>query len=199
MHDLFAKKPSDMQTLMLDNLVTRRTGWIAVLTLAAIAGSVVFACAAPFAALAALAALHMNRRDAFILVGITWVANQTVGYGFLDYPHTWDSFAWGIAIGASAMIATALAAETAKALRPFGWALSTLTSFAVAFAGYEITLYAATVVLPSDTSAFSLATVLYILKVNVVAFVALLVLQYAGTRSGLALPRPSAGVAPSAI
>jgi hypothetical protein len=188
-----------MQTPVPDNLVIRRAGWIAALTFAAVAGSLVFACATPFAALAAFAALHMNRRDAFIVIGLTWVANQTVGYGFLHYPRTWDSFAWGIAIGVSAMIATALVAEAGKALRSLGWALGTLTSFAVAFAGYETGLYAATAVLPSDTSAFSLAVVLYILKVNVVAFGGFLIVQYIGARSGLALPRPSAGIAPRAI
>ena len=36
--------------------------------------------------------------------------------------------------------------------------------------GYEISLYAATAVLPSDSSALSLAVVLYILKVNVSSF-----------------------------
>jgi hypothetical protein len=180
-----------------DNFAVRRAVWIAVLVAAAIGSSVVFACATPFAALAALAALHMNRRDAFIVSGVAWAANQIIGYGFLHYPHTLDSFGWGIAIGIAAIIATALAAVAGNALRPTGWALAVPASFAAAFAGYEISLFAATVVLP-DSSAFSLAVVLYILKVNVAAFVGLLVLQYAGARLGLALPRPSHGIAPTA-
>ena len=187
-----------MHTSAPDNLAARRAGWIAVLMVASIAGSVAFACATPFAALAALAAPYMSRRDAFVVTGVTWIANQAVGYGFLHYPHTFESFAWGLAIGAGAVAATALAAEIGSALRPFGWVPTTLASFAVAFAGYEVVLYAAATILPSDSSDFSLAVVLYILKVNVIAFGGLLLLQHAGARTGLAVSRPSADVAPTA-
>lgn len=140
----------------------------------------------------------MNRRDAFIVTGMTWVANQAVGYGFLHYPHTRDSFAWGIAVFAGATVATAFAAGAGNAVRPFGWVLTVLTSFAAAFAGYEITLFAAAAVFSSASSAFSLVLVLYILKVNIVALGGLFVLQYVGARTGLALPRALAGVAPTA-
>jgi hypothetical protein len=90
----------NMEILTLDRFGARRVGWIALLTIAAVAGSFIFACATPFPALATLAALHLHRRDAFILAGFVWIANQTIGCGFLHYPHTRDSFAWGIAIGA---------------------------------------------------------------------------------------------------
>lgn len=187
-----------MQTPALGSPASRRAVWIAILVLAAVGSSVVFACATPFAALAALAALYMNRRDAFIVTGITWVANQAIGFGFLHYPHSWESVAWGIAIGAGAMIATALAAGIGNTLRHLGLVLTLPASFAAAFAGYEIALYPATVALSSDSSAFSVPVVLYILKVNVVAFAGLLVLQYAGARIGLTPTRPSRGIAPSA-
>jgi len=73
-----------------------------VLTAAAILFSFAFACATPFPALTALAALHLRRSDALALTGIAWVANQAIGYGLLGYPQTWDSFAWGGVIGVSA-------------------------------------------------------------------------------------------------
>ena len=41
--------------------------------------SLVFACATPFVALVTLAALTMSRRDAFIVTGAVWLANQAVG------------------------------------------------------------------------------------------------------------------------
>jgi hypothetical protein len=188
-----------MQILALDGLGSRRAGWITLLTIATVAGSFVFACATPFPALAAVAALHMNRRDAFLLTGIIWFANQTVGYGFLHYPQTWDSFAWGGAIGAAAMIATGIAVGAERALRPSAWPLTMLVSFAAAFAGYEVALYAATAVLPSEPSVFGLAVMLYILEVNAIAFGGLLVLQYAGARIGLALPRQSVGPTATAV
>jgi hypothetical protein len=41
----------------------------------------------------------MRKREAFALTGANWFANQIIGYGCLHYPRTWDSFAWGAAIG----------------------------------------------------------------------------------------------------
>ena len=112
----------------LDSLGAHRIGWIGLLTVATIAASLVFACATPFPALAALAALHMKRRDAFALTAVVWGTNQIIGYGLLHYPQTSDSFAWGIAIGASAMIATALAAGAERAVRPYGRSAAMLAS-----------------------------------------------------------------------
>ncbi len=187
-----------MQVPPFDSLGVRRIGWIALLTVATIATSAVFACATPFPALAALAALHMSRRDAFALIAVIWGTNQLIGYGFLHYPQTWESFAWGIAIGAGAMIATALAAGTERIAHSCGWTGALLGSFAAAFAGYEIALRAATIVLPSHPDAFGAAVTLYVLKVNAVAFAGLLALQFIGARIGLATPRQAASPAATA-
>src|SRR4051812_29768671 len=86
----------------------RRTAWVVLLAGASVLTSFAFACATPFAALAALAALHLRRADAFGLVALAWLANQAIGYGFLHYPATWDSLAWGVMIGLATC--TALAA-----------------------------------------------------------------------------------------
>ncbi|HUN99269.1 MAG TPA: hypothetical protein VMU69_23940 [Bradyrhizobium sp.] len=182
-----------MQIPAFDRNPLRRVGCIVLLTTATVAGSFAFACATPFPALAAFAALHMNRRDAFILTGIIWIMNQVVGYGFLHYPQTWDSFAWGVAIGVAAVVATGIAARTKWTLRSLARPLIILGSFAAAFIGYEVVLYTATVVLPSEPSAFSPAVVGYILEVNAIAFAGLVALQYASVRIGLALPRQSVG------
>jgi hypothetical protein len=123
-----------MTTRVLGNYAVRRAGWIAALSIAAVAGSLLFACTTPFAALATFAALYMQRRDAFMVTGITWLANQLVGFGFLHYPHTWTTAAWGIAIGVSALVATALAAgshvfrHSSRPIFPKS-SLSNLTSF----------------------------------------------------------------------
>jgi hypothetical protein len=186
-----------MTTRVLGNYAVRRAGWIAALSIAAVAGSLLFACTTPFAALATFAALYMQRRDAFMVTGITWLANQLVGFGFLHYPHTWTTAAWGIAIGVSALVATALAAGINSVLRPYGWLATVPAAFAAAFAGCEIALYMATAVLPSGSGAFSLAVVLYILKVNAVALGGLFVLEYAAARLGLALPGLSVGAVPT--
>jgi hypothetical protein len=189
---------ADMQVPPRHDSASRRIGWIVLLTVATIAASFVFACATPFPALAALAALHMNRGDAFALTAVIWGTNQIIGYGLLHYPQSSDSVAWGIAIGAGAMIATASAAGAESATRSYGWAAATLASFASAFAGYEIALRAATIVLPSNPDAFGLAVTLYVLKVNALAFAGLLVLQFVGARIGLATPRDTSSPAVSA-
>lgn len=177
----------------LGNGAARRGAWIAALSIPAVAGSPLFACATPFVALATFAALYMQRRGAFIVTGIIWIANQAVGFGFLHYPHTWTTAALRMAIGVSALIATALAAGLNGVLRPFGW----LATVPAAFAAYEIALYGARAVLPSSSGAFSPAVVFYILKVNAVALGGLLVLEYAAARLGLALPRLSVAAAPT--
>jgi hypothetical protein len=187
-----------MQIASLDSLAARRIGWIALLTVATIAASFVFACATPFPALATLAALHMNRRDAFALIAVIWGANQIIGYGFLHYPQTPDSFAWGIAIGAGAMIATAIAAGAEKVVRPYGTIAAMPASFVLAFAGYEVMLRAAAAALPSHPDAFGMAVTLYVLEVNALAFAGLMALQFVGALIGLATPRHRAAPAATA-
>jgi hypothetical protein len=33
-----------------------------------------------------------------LLIGLFWLANQTVGFGVLDYPWTADCLAWGVGL-----------------------------------------------------------------------------------------------------
>jgi len=158
-------------------VAARRTAWIAVLTAAAILFSFAFACATPFPALAALAALHLRKSDALALTGIAWVANQAIGYGLLGYPQTLDSFAWGGVIGVSAFAATAAAFGAESFTRRAGRLVAATVSFAAAFTVYESALYSATVFLSSMPEAFSVAVVMYILRVNAFAFIALSLVQ----------------------
>lgn len=85
------------------------TLWILLLTVASTVTTLVLACATPFPALAALAALHMNRRDGVLLMLATWVASQAVGFGMLHYPHDATTLGWAVALGTAA-VASALAA-----------------------------------------------------------------------------------------
>lgn len=146
---------------------------LAVLAGVSVVSSLTLACAMPFVALAALAGLTGTRREAVTITAAAWIANQLVGYGLLDYPRTWDSFGWGAALGIAAVAATLTARTVAASLaaqpRWLGW----LAAFAAAFVLFEGPLVAATMVLPSGEEAFSLATVLYVLRINLVAFLAL--------------------------
>jgi hypothetical protein len=169
----------------------RRAAWIGILTASTILGSFIFACATPFAALAALAALFLPRRDAVALMIFNWLANQGVGYIFLHYPQTWDSFAWGGAIGLAALAAVPAAWWAEGLARPVGRSVSTVAAFIAAFVGYEVVLYAATAVLPAG-GGFSASVIFYILEVNGAGFAGLLVLQGLGQMTGMALSRPAA-------
>ncbi len=148
--------------------------------------SLAFACATPCAGLAAVAGTKMRRRDAFIVAMLAWLTNQALGYFILGYPRTWDSFAWGAAIGIAAAFATFIASESTRWM---GTALKgSATAFVCAFIVYEGALYAATSILPSSEAAFSLPIVARILEVNAAAFVGLLVLQRRSMTFGLQAP-----------
>ncbi|MES2494678.1 MAG: hypothetical protein V4618_01060 [Pseudomonadota bacterium] len=84
--------------------------WIVLLTLASTATTLLLACATPFPALAALAAVHMRRADGLALMLLAWVASQAVGFCLLDYPLEAKTFAWGVSL-ATAAVAAVLAAQ----------------------------------------------------------------------------------------
>lgn len=88
--------------------------WISVMAAASIASTLVFACAMPFEALAAFAALHFGRRDGVLLTALCWAANQAIGFGLLHYPVEFTSLAWSPGLLLAA-IASLFAARRAAA------------------------------------------------------------------------------------
>jgi hypothetical protein len=168
-----------------------RWAWIGLLGGSSIGFSLVFACATPFVALVTLAAINMNRRDAFLVTVSVWLANQAVGYGILGYPRTPDSFAWGAAIGVAALLALLAARSVCHQLVQRHAIVTTAAAFAIAFVVYELTLYVSAFWLPSSEAAFSWPIVLYILQVNAIALGALFVLCYVASLLGL--PRSDLG------
>lgn len=172
--------------------VARRWAWIGLLGSASIGFSLVFACATPFVALVTLAALSMTRRDALIVTGAVWLANQAVGYGILDYPRTFDSFAWGVAIGLAALLALAVARTIGERFERSGPVISTGLAFVSSFAVYELGLYAASFVLAGTDTASSWPIVGYILQVNALGLGGLIVLKLIAASVGLATRTASA-------
>ena len=71
----------------------KTAAWPATLAGATILGSLALACVFPFAAIAALAALTLDRRSGIALVGAVWAANQAVGFLLMNFP--WDAQAVG--------------------------------------------------------------------------------------------------------
>jgi hypothetical protein len=168
--------------------------WLALLVCASVAFSLGFACATPFAAFSTAAALTLNRRDAFLLTGTVWLANQFVGFTVLRYPWTITSFAWGIAIGAAAILATLAARWTTRALHKAVWTGRYLAAFAAAFAVFEGVLFMVSLVVLGGTEDFTPAIVGWIFVLNASALIGLFELNWLAMKIGLipTLPtRPS--------
>lgn len=169
--------------------VFRTSLWIVVVSGASILFSLALACATPFAAMAAVAGTFLALRPAVALVVFAWLVNQAVGYLVLGYPTTWDSFAWGGAIGIAAL--AGLAAVIGLGSRIGNAATVLLAGFLAAFAAYELVLFAFTAVLPSGDGVFSFAVVLLIFWTNVVAIGLLLALHVAAVAAGFLSPTAS--------
>ncbi|MDP9008230.1 MAG: hypothetical protein M3N91_05910 [Pseudomonadota bacterium] len=170
-----------------DSAFFRRAAWGGILTVVTVVSTLAVACGMPFAALGTLAALYLPRRDAFVLIGVNWIANQAIGFGFLHYPLNWDCYRGGINLLAAAVAGTAAAMLAQQALRKAGAALAVIGAFAAAFVTYEVLLFAIT---PWRSGGdFAMPVVRYILYVNAIAFAGLLLLQTAAIAVGLAAPR----------
>ncbi len=128
--------------------------WVALLTLASAVGTLGFACAAPFVALAAIAATRMSARAGFAMMGLVWAVNQAIGFGLLGYPHDPTTIAWGAGI-LSAALAAVIAARWGERAVTGGPALRVATAYGTGFVGFKATLLAWSVVLGGVHTALS--------------------------------------------
>lgn len=111
--------------------------WVALLTAASTATTLALACATPFPALAALAAVHMRRRDGAALMLLAWLASQCVGFFLLGYPRDGSTLAWGFALGTAA-VGSALAGYAAvRALNYRSVAARLSLAYAAGFTAYK--------------------------------------------------------------
>ncbi len=164
----------------------RRALWLVLIVIGGAGFSLFFACATPFAALATLAALNMDRREGIIAVVVAWLANQAIGYGMLGYPLTGNSLAWGAAIGLAALLGYG-AARAFSSDRPVRLAVS--LPFVAAFAVYEVSLYVAGFVLGTEPAAFAFAVVRHIAEINAVALIGLWTVSQLVISTGLGTSR----------
>jgi hypothetical protein len=163
----------------------RQRLWLALLVVATLAFTSVFACAAPFAGLGAVAALTLSRRDALLVTLGVWLANQLAGYVALGYPWTVNSVAWGVAIGVAAVLGTIAARWAILRLAAAPQLVRAAAALVVAFAVYEAAIFAVAVAWLGGTEAFAPSIVNRILATNVVALGGLYGLNLLGTAVGL--------------
>jgi hypothetical protein len=171
------------------DLAWRRPLWISLLVLASLVLSLGFACAVPFAAFAAIAALTLSRRDAFALVGAVWFANQLAGFTIHHYPLTPSTFAWGAALGAVALAAT-LTAQWVKHRLPKTSGAVAVAAFLATFAVYEGSLFVISLFVGSGISNFTPSILRRILAINFAAFAALYLIHRLGVFAGLSKEPP---------
>lgn len=165
----------------------RRPLWISLLVAASVAFTLGFACATPLAAFAALAALTMTRRDALLLIGLVWLANQSVGFGVLHYPWTEDCLAWGAGLGVVALLSVLGAEFVARRSIALNGILTLTLVFLVAFGVYEGLLFIASMTFQSGVEDYTAAIVGRIFAINAVAFLGLLAANWLSVSVGLVL------------
>lgn len=122
---------------------------IALLAGASILATFPLACATPFAAFAVVAALMLPLRTAMLAMATVWLLNQAIGFGLLEYPQTSNAAAWGIVMGAAALLATAAAAIVVKGVRS-NVVLAAVLGLAASYAAWELALLAASRVLGGE-------------------------------------------------
>jgi hypothetical protein len=165
----------------------RRPFWIPLLVATSVAFTLGFACATPLAAFAALAALTMTRRDALLLIGLVWLANQCVGFAVLHYPWTADCLAWSVGLGMIALLSALGAEFVAMRFIALNGILASTLVFLTAFGVYEGLLFIASTIFQSGVEDYTPAIVERIFAINAVAFLGLLVANRIGVSAGLVL------------
>ncbi|HTV88137.1 MAG TPA: hypothetical protein VME41_03885 [Stellaceae bacterium] len=162
--------------------------WSVLLIVGSVALSVGFACATPFAAFAALAALTLPRNEALMAAGGVWLANQAVGFAFLHYPLTANCLGWGVALGVGIVIAALTAREVASRLANTGPIAVGIAGFLAAFLAHQMSLLVIAAALLGGVEAFQPAIVERIFAVNAAAFVGLAAAGWFAERAGIIAP-----------
>jgi hypothetical protein len=134
--------------------------------------SFAFACATPFAAFAALAAAMLPLSSAVPVVTAAWIVNQAIGFGVLGYPIELNTFLWGFAIGAAALIATAVSALVLRLVSTIGRPVELALALLAAYVAYEAVLFAFTPAL-GGVGAFTIAIIARIGLLNVLWMIGL--------------------------
>lgn len=144
-----------------------------------------FACAVPFAALAALTAVSTDRRSGFILMTALWFSNQVIGFALLDYPLELSCVGGGLMLGISALLSLFGAQLAIYALRRANAFIQAGAALVCAFCAYEGGLYAGTVATASNEGAFCAPVIEQIAVLNAGSFAVLFCLYRALLAAGV--------------
>ncbi|WP_010184956.1 hypothetical protein [Sphingomonas sp. PAMC 26605] len=169
--------------------------WILLFTIASTLTTLIFACATPFPALAALAAVHLDRRDGVLLMLAAWAVSQAIGFCALGYPWDAATALTGVAIGTAA-IAGALVASVANRLVPLRAPVARLAiAYVLAFATFKLGILLWAPAIGHTDAALSLP----ILQRQFVRYAAILAGFYALYRVLIAVGVPAPDAAPRTV
>lgn len=121
--------------------------WMMILTMAVIGGTFALSCVTPFCRSCSCSGGTVGLRASLRTVTVVWFANQVVGFGFFHFPHTANTFLWGVAIGGAALVTTIVASIVMKYASSWAAPLRLSLALLLSFGVYEMTLLAATVLL----------------------------------------------------
>jgi len=173
-----------MQTSPSPVLDWRRPVWALVLVTASVLFSLAFACATPFAALCAVAACTLPRRDAYGVAGLAWAANQVIGFTCLHYPWTANCLGWSAAIGLSVLLCTLTARWVRQRMIHMAPAAAWVLAFLAAFTALEAALAASSLAL-GGIEDFTPSIVAQIFVMNAGAWMSFFALSWAGAFVGI--------------
>lgn len=132
-----------------------RNLWIGLMTVASTVTTLVLACATPFPALAALAAVYVRRAEALLLIAAAWGASQVVGFCVLDYPVDANSVAWSAGLGTSAIVSLLVAQLSIRQLGTVHVIGRLIVAYVAAYVGFKVAVFGWTLALDSGWAAFS--------------------------------------------
>jgi len=114
---------------------------VALFTAASAVTTMALACATPFPALAALAAVYLRRGAGAALVLLAWGVSQVVGFGLHHYPHTPSTIGLALTLGVAALVAEAAAQTVAKGRNE---AVRLALGYGAGFVAFKLTVLAGT-------------------------------------------------------
>jgi hypothetical protein len=150
--------------------------WMLILTIAVIGATLTLSCVTPYAALAVALAGTVGLRASLRIVTVVWLANQIVGFVFFHFPHTANSFLWGITTGGAALVTTIVASVVMKYASAWATPLRLGITLVLAFGVYEMALLAASGLL-GGWETFRPAIVGQLAFINVISLAGMIVLN----------------------
>jgi len=176
-----------METTMTGSVSTAHasTLWIVLLTVASTATTLVFACATPFPALAALAALHMRQRDGLILMLLSWLVSQAVGFGLLGYPREPQTFLYAVDLLTAALGSALAAYAVLRRMERASFAVRLIAAYVAAFVAFKLVALVWALFLGGVEAAYSLEVLTRQFARNGAILLGMLALYHLLVRIGL--------------